>query len=446
MCKAYLAAKIPGSETARITVYEDEGFSAKNTDRPQFQQMLRDLKLRKPDYLVCYRLDRISRNVSDFAAFIEQLNRDQVAFLCIKEEFDTARPMGKAMMYLASVFAQLERETIAERVRDNMRMLARTGRWLGGTPPTGFVSDTVHEPVPDGKFRTFGVLREHPQECRVVDTILEQFWERRSLTGVSRWLSQQGICSRSGNPFSRTAIREILQNPVYCAADHDARDYFTRHGCDVCFGENECSDAFGLLAYNKRDYRQKNARRLPMDHWIVAVGRHHARISGKKWTAIQKILAGNRSCGETSGSMHNDYALLSGLLVCEQCGSRLFAKPRSGNRPGFDYICDSKLRGGTAACCCQNLGGGATDHLVWETLLPYAQETNGICSLLRAYRRTLPTHGVFCAPVSSPLIRTLPDWTERSHLLTLPEQRILIRILVEKIVWDGSGLHLFLRG
>ena len=141
MCKQYIHSKFSDLSDADITVYEDEGFSAQNTDRPQFQQMLRDIKLKKPDFVVCYRLDRVSRNVSDFSSLIEDLNDRDISFVCIKEEFDTSKPMGKAMMYSASVFAQLERETIAERVRDNMLMLARTGRWLGGTTPTGYTSE-----------------------------------------------------------------------------------------------------------------------------------------------------------------------------------------------------------------------------------------------------------------------------------------------------------------
>lgn len=127
MCRQYIFAKVSGADDTSVTVYEDEGFSAKNTDRPQFQQMLRDARRQPPDYIVCYRLDRISRNVSDFSTLIEEFNERGISFVCIKEEFDTAKPMGKAMMYIASVFAQLERETIAERIRDNMLMLARTG-------------------------------------------------------------------------------------------------------------------------------------------------------------------------------------------------------------------------------------------------------------------------------------------------------------------------------
>ncbi len=131
-----------------------EGFSAKDTNRPEFQKMLLDIKKRKPDYIVCYRLDRVSRNVSDFSNLIEDLNSQKVNFICIREQFDTSTPMGRAMMYMASVFAQLERETVAQRVRDNMIMLARSGRWLGGTAPTGFTTEKQTEIIIDGKVKT----------------------------------------------------------------------------------------------------------------------------------------------------------------------------------------------------------------------------------------------------------------------------------------------------
>ena len=94
-------------------------------------------KERKIRAIVVYRLDRISRNISDFSSLIEELGRLGIDFVSIRESFDTSSPMGRAMMYIASVFSQLERETIAERIRDNMHELAKTGRWLGGTTPHG---------------------------------------------------------------------------------------------------------------------------------------------------------------------------------------------------------------------------------------------------------------------------------------------------------------------
>lgn len=392
MCKQYIHSKFSDVADTDITVYEDEGFSAKNTDRPQFQQMMRDIKLKKPDFVVCYRLDRISRNVSDFSSLIEDLNDRDISFVCIKEEFDTSKPMGKAMMYIASVFAQLERETIAERVRDNMLMLARTGRWLGGTTPTGYTSEKQQEIIIDGKVKTSCKLKDNPDELRAVDTIFEKFLELRSVSGVSKYLIKQGIKSRNGKYYSLPGIKEILQNPVYCVADKDALDYFTAQNSEVCFEEKDCSEKYGLLAYNKRDYKKKHAPRQSMDKWIIAIGKHKGRVSGKKWVVVQNIIEDNIPTGKKPAKMHNDYSLLSGLIYCEKCGSRLFAKARSGKgaTPGlFDYVCSSKLRGGTELCDCQNIGGQQADDMVCDHLMKYTDESSSIYKLLEKLKHDL---------------------------------------------------------
>lgn len=103
--------------------------------------------------IVVYRLDRISRNIGDFAKLIEDLGDRHIDFISIREQFDTSSPMGRAMMYIASVFSQLERETIAERIRDNMHELSKTGRWLGGTTPTGYASESLSSVTVDGKVK-----------------------------------------------------------------------------------------------------------------------------------------------------------------------------------------------------------------------------------------------------------------------------------------------------
>ena len=130
MCKEYFSRL--NRNDVEYFIYEDEGFSGGNINRPRFQQLLKDIKKNSFDALICYRLDRISRNVADFSTTLELLQEHNVDFISIREQFDTSTPMGRAMVYIASVFAQLERETIAERIRDNMLQLSKTGRWLGG--------------------------------------------------------------------------------------------------------------------------------------------------------------------------------------------------------------------------------------------------------------------------------------------------------------------------
>lgn len=124
-----------------IEIFEDEGFSGGNIERPNFQEMLKREREKPFNVLICYRLDRISRNIADFSNLMNELMKFHTDFVSIKEQFDTRTPMGRAMMYIASVFAQLEREVIAERIRDNMIELAKTGRWLGGETPTGFSAE-----------------------------------------------------------------------------------------------------------------------------------------------------------------------------------------------------------------------------------------------------------------------------------------------------------------
>ena len=182
LCKEYIRAHYGDDALDHLMVYEDEGFSGSNLNRPDFKKMMAAAKERKFKAIIVYRLDRISRNISDFSSLIEELARQDIAFVSIKEQFDTGSPMGRAMMYIASVFSQLERETIAERIRDNMHELAKTGRWLGGTTPTGFESEGEEKVTVDGKKKKTFKLRLVPQEAEIVRLIYDLFTETNSLT------------------------------------------------------------------------------------------------------------------------------------------------------------------------------------------------------------------------------------------------------------------------
>ena len=154
MCRDYIERYIPEAQNADIRVFEDEGYSGKNTKRPEFQKMMKEVKQGKCKYLVCYKLDRMGRNIIDIASLVEELNHLKVSFISVKESFDTSTPLGKTMLYIAGIFAQMEREQIAERVKDNMMMLAKNGRWLGGNTPLGFVSQKDEKVQIDDKIKT----------------------------------------------------------------------------------------------------------------------------------------------------------------------------------------------------------------------------------------------------------------------------------------------------
>ena len=115
-----------------LKIYQDKGFSGKNTNRPEFQRMLADVEKGLIRKIVVYRLDRFSRSIADFGQLWKVLEQYHVEFVSLNEKFDTSTPIGRAMLNIIMVFAQLERETTAERVRDNYYQRAKLGSWPGG--------------------------------------------------------------------------------------------------------------------------------------------------------------------------------------------------------------------------------------------------------------------------------------------------------------------------
>ena len=343
MCREYIRNRF--GDNNKIIIYEDEGYSGKNTARPMFRKMTEDIK--KLDYLVCYRLDRLSRSVSDFSALVEMMNRNKTGFICIKEEFDTSKPMGKAMMYIASVFSQLERETIGERVRDNMLMLAKTGRWLGGNTPLGYSS--VREAYTCGGRTKYACFLKSNGELETVERIFKAFEKSESLSRTTDIVNDMELKTKNGLDFTNQAVKDILSNPVYCRADKKAFEYFENRNIKV-YGE-VCKR--GLISYNKNDD----------ENIIIAVGKHLPIISGERWIKIQEMLRTDAAFDRRG--LLRGAALASGAIICGLCGEKMYAVKRSGGR-GFDYICRRKRR--KEGCLCKNLNGVVADEKIKKFL------------------------------------------------------------------------------
>lgn len=368
LCKEYIRAHYGDDALDHLVVYEDEGFSGGNLNRPDFKKMMAAAKERKFKAIIVYRLDRISRNISDFSSLIEELARLDIAFVSIKEQFDTGSPMGRAMMYIASVFSQLERETIAERIRDNMHELAKTGRWLGGTTPTGFESEGEEKVTVDGKKKKTFKLKLIPQEAEIVRMIYDLFSETNSLTMTEAELMKRQVVTRNGNYFTRFSIKAILQNPVYMIADQEAYDYLTEKEADLFSDRAEFDGEHGIMAYNRTDQEKgKTTQYNPVNEWIVAVGKHPGLIPGKTWVRVQEALEQNKS--KAFRRPKSNEALLTGLLYC-RCGNRMYPKlSKRRTADGdviFTYVCKLKERSQRSLCNNRNASGNTMDLAVVE--------------------------------------------------------------------------------
>ena len=389
LCKEYIRLHYGEELAEKALVYEDEGFSGGNLNRPDYKRMMSDAKNHKFKAIIVYRLDRISRNISDFSGLIEELTHLKVDFVSIKEQFDTGTPMGRAMMYIASVFSQLERETIAERIRDNMHELAKTGRWLGGTTPTGYASESVKSITVDGKTKKSCKLKLVPNEAEVVKRIFEIYNDTDSLTETEARLMQQGIKTKNGNCFTRFSIKTILQNPVYVMSDEYAYNYFVEKNAELFSDKSSFDGIHGIMAYNRTDQEKgRTTIFLPVSEWIVSVGAHDGIIPGDLWVKVQESLERNKSKGYRKP--RNNEALLTGLLFCS-CGSRMYPKlskrKTSDGKPIYTYVCNIKERSKRSVCNNRNVNGNTLDMAVIEQIKMLEEDKNGFIDQLEKSKK-----------------------------------------------------------
>ena len=389
LCKDYVRNMFGEAYVGRCVVFEDEGFSGGNLKRPAFQRMMADVRKRKFKAIVVYRLDRISRNISDFTGLIDELSKLDVSFVSIREQFDTSTPMGRAMMFIISVFSQLERETIAERIRDNMHELAKTGRWLGGNAPTGFKSEAVSKVTVDGKTRKSFKLIPIPEEAEIPKMIFDLYTETDSLTAVEAEMLRRRIKTKQGKDFTRFAIKAILQNPVYMIADEDAYHYFKEREAEVCFPKEAFDGTCGIMAYNRTDQEKGKATvLLPVSEWIIAIGQHPGLVPSKQWIKVQESLDRNKS--KAYRKPRNNEALLTGLLFCS-CGDRMYPKlsqrKTTDGEPIYTYVCKMKERSKRERCNRRNANGNILDAAIIEQIKSLSEHDSSFLTQLEKSRQ-----------------------------------------------------------
>lgn len=384
LCKEYLQSKYK-YETLEIDAYKDEGYSGGNTNRPDFRKLMSQIELY--DMLICYRLDRISRNVADFSGTLTILQNNKCDFVSIKEQFDTTSPMGRAMIYISSVFAQLERETIAERIRDNMMELAKMGRWLGGTPPLGFDSEPITFIDENMKERSMTKLKPNMEELRVVELIYEKYIELGSMGKVVTHLLQNNIKTKKGKDFTLGSIKVILTNPIYVKASDEVCAHLRAEGITVC-GEVDGKKA--LITYNKSttitdDVGTKTIIK-DKSEWIAAVGNHNGIIPADKWLQAQNIKDKNKGSFPALGRSNTTIA--SRVLRCDKCKSPMgvthgHVNPATGKKHYY-YNCTLKKRSKGIRCDNKPAKAAEIDEAILITLENMFKTKNSIIENLKA--------------------------------------------------------------
>jgi DNA invertase Pin-like site-specific DNA recombinase len=172
-CEAFIASQASLGWKVIPELYDDGGISGGTMERPALQRLLRDIRDRKIDVVVVYKIDRLTRSLMDFSRIVEVFDQNSVSFVSITQQFNTTTSMGRLTLNVLLSFAQFEREVTAERIRDKVAASKKKGMWMGGNVPLGYQ-------VKDRK------LVVDQQEAQTVRWLFCRYLDLKSLTDLSR--------------------------------------------------------------------------------------------------------------------------------------------------------------------------------------------------------------------------------------------------------------------
>ena len=297
-----------------IMIFKDVGYSGKNTNRPQFEKMIEQIKSGKVRAIIAYRLDRITRNIIDFANLLQLLEKYNVQFMSATEQLDTSSPIGRAMVYIVMVFAQLERETIATRIADNYKYRALQGLYMGGNTPFGYQGAKF---TIDGKQASMLVPSDRAEDLQ---QIFADFIAGHSLTSIAHRMNRAGKFTSSRKQWSSNAIKRVLTNITPCCADSRIYQYLSSKGIHISNSIDDFDGEHGMHLFFKT--KNRNEATDPSNH-IAVVGIHQPLISSDEYITAQSIL--NKNTVQNPGK-RSRATFLNGIVKCKCCGKSVGIK------------------------------------------------------------------------------------------------------------------------
>src|ERR1035441_5887008 len=208
----YIKSQAHAGWTLIRSRYDDGGYSGGSTDRPDLQRLLDDIRGRKLDVIVVYKVDRLTRSLADFAKLVELFDAHGVSFVSVTQQFNTTTSMGRLTLNVLLSFAQFEREVTSERIRDKIAASKRKGLWVGGTLPLGY-----H--MKDDKI---AVVEDEAERVRL---IFHRYLKLGGVNALVRDLREQNIrtksrllatgATRGGVHFGRGSLFYLLRNRFY---------------------------------------------------------------------------------------------------------------------------------------------------------------------------------------------------------------------------------------
>jgi site-specific DNA recombinase len=329
-CAAFVQSQKHEGWTVVPTQYDDGGYSGGTMERPALQRLLADIEANRIDVVVVYKVDRLTRALSDFAMLVEVFDRRDVSFVSITQQFNTTTSMGRLTLNILLSFAQFERELIGERVRDKIAASKKKGMWMGGTVPLGY-------DVRDRKL----VVNE--SEARTVVDIFQRYLRLKSVRALAEELSAVGIKSKR------------------------------RHHADGTeYGHQRFSHGALYLLLQNRTYRGEATHK-----GSAYPGEHSAIVEQPLWDAVQAVLTENR-VARAHGANTKQPSLLTGMIF-DEAGERLTPtwSVKKGTRYRY-YVSASLVTGGGSTRSSRRIPAGNLERVVIDRLRAFFADQGGV--------------------------------------------------------------------
>lgn len=320
-------------------VYQDNGYSGKNTDRPDFQRMVSDIRAGLISKVIVYKLDRVSRSVLDFSGLMDLFQKYKVDFVSATEHFDTSNPMGRAMLNICVVFAQLERETIQQRVIDAYASRSKKGFYMGGKIPYGFSKAPI---VIDGVKTSMYV--QEPDEAADIALIYQLYSKPSATLGdVLRELKARVLnTNRRGQHWNTARLSEMMRNPIYTTNDISIYEFFKQQGSNLI---NPPEEFNGVTSQYLFSCTNTNRKTWDLTGQNVVIAPHQGFIEPETWLACRKKLLANHQVKTCKAKN----SFLSGKIKCGNCGYALVVRFSQRSKGHVRYFIDT---GWTENHCC----------------------------------------------------------------------------------------------
>ena len=380
-CEAYVASQRAEGWVLVPDRYDDGGISGGTLERPALRRLLKDIESGLIDVVVVYKIDRLSRSLTDFSKLVEVFESNDVTFVSITQSFNTTTSMGRLTLNILLSFAQFEREVIGERIRDKFAASRRKGMWMGGNVPLGYR-------VESRKL----IIQE--DEAATVRIIFERFLSVGSATTLARTLNAEGVTSRGGRPIDKGYLYKLLSNRVYIGeAVHKGTSY---------------------------------------------PGEHQAIIDRDLWDKVRSIIAEDprKRAGHCRGQTP---ALLRGLIFAPNGYAMTPAHTRKKGRLYRYYVTTSVQKLGPETCSVKRLPAGEIEAAVIDQVRVLLRSPEVIVKTWAAARDN--SDEISEAEVRDALVQFDALWEE----LFPAEQARIIQLLVERIDVDVDGITIRLR-